>query len=451
MANARGTVSLGLGCGTLPACATLLLTVAAFALATPAQTPIGPPSPQVKERSLVSHFPDRPSLSPSLSIPVEPLGFSAPGAIYLGSRNALASLDFLDENRLLFTFRIPGLLHRDLSGEESDERQIRAVVLTLPQGAVEYQTTWTVHDRRRYLWMLSNGRFLLRDRNTLLEGDATLALKPFLDFPGPLLSVDLDPGQRFLVTNSREPAAPQPSAASKPGEVSTPSTASATIATDEDSAPPQAAPPDLVVRILHRASGQVLLVSRVRAIVHLPINSQGYLENLRGQNSTWVLNLGYFTGGSKMLGSVESTCAPDDDFLSEREILVTGCGSSGESRLVAVTTSGRTLWITLAPGTAVWPQLTVAPNGLRLAWSTLNVSHSVNAFAPMGTDDVKAQSVTVFDAATGDIALVSPLSPVLDVGGNVAISPSGRRVALVNAGAIQIFDLPPPPPLPAGP
>jgi len=50
--------------------------------------------------------------------------------------------------------------------------------------------------------------------------------------------------------------------------------------------------------------------------------------------------------------------------------------------------------------------------------------------------------VTVFDGANGDIVLVSPVSPILDAGGNVAISPSGRRVALLNAGAIQVFDLP---------
>ena len=67
----------------------------------------------------------------------------------------------------------------------------------------------------------------------------------------------------------------------------------------------------------------------------------------------------------------------------------------------------------------------------------------------MDSSDIKEQSVTVFDAANGDIALVSPLSPILDAGGNVAISPSGRRVALVNNGAIQVFELPAPPPLPA--
>jgi DNA-binding beta-propeller fold protein YncE len=50
--------------------------------------------------------------------------------------------------------------------------------------------------------------------------------------------------------------------------------------------------------------------------------------------------------------------------------------------------------------------------------------------------------VKVFDAADGKVALEAPVSPPLDAGGNVAISPSGRRVAILNAGTIQVFDLP---------
>ena len=149
-----------------------------------------------------------------------------------------------------------------------------------------------------------------------------------------------------------------------------------------------------------------------------------------------------------MLGRVESTCEPDDNFISEQEILATACGPSGESKLVAMSTGGRTLWISQTPSTEVWPQIVVAANGSRLAWETLDTTHNVDAFAPIDAEDVKEQSVTVFDAVNGDIVLVSPVSPILDVGGNVALSPSGRRVALLNAGAIQVFELPPPPPLP---
>ncbi len=448
---------------------------AAIAVPAPAQIPSAPEpipaapeqsgtapeaqaSPSVKERFLIDRFPDKPSVPPSFTIPIEPLGFTTPGPIYLGARNTMASLDFLDENRLLLTFRVPGLLHRDLAnGEEGDARQIRATVIALPQGTVEAEAMWTVHDRVRYLWPLKNGHFLFRDRNNLFEGDTTLTLKPYLEFPGSLLWLELDPGQHFLVTNSREPVtkpansgAPADGSSSagwKPGEVSSPSTASATITPGQDSANAEGDHPDLVVRILRRDSGEVMLVSRVRTAVHLPINSIGYIENLRGSGTEWVLNLSYFTGGSKMLGRVDSTCEPDDNFLSEQEILATGCGPSGESDLVAMTTSGRTLWKSQAPNTEIWPQLVVAANGSRLAWETLDTANSIDAFAPMDADQVKEQSVTIFDAANGDISLVSPVSPILDAGGNVAISSTGRRVALLNAGAIQVFDLPPPPPL----
>jgi hypothetical protein len=103
-----------------------------------------------KERPLPDRLPDKPTLPPEFTIPIEPLGFSAPGAIYLGQRNALASLDFLDENRLLFTFRVPGLIHREPGDRDgSDERQIRAVVLSLPAGAVIADALWTVQDRMR--------------------------------------------------------------------------------------------------------------------------------------------------------------------------------------------------------------------------------------------------------------------------------------------------------------
>lgn len=394
---------------------------------------------------MTDHFPTQPSLAPSASISLDPLGFTAPSINYLGARNTFVSLDFLDENHLLFTFRVPGLIHRDSkSGEDSYEREIRALVLALPEGTVEAEALWTLHDRQRYLWPLKDGHFLLRDRNNLLEGDATLKLKPYLEFPGPLLWVELNPEQQYLVTNSHEPVA----VAREPAVDSNSSTASGEATTGEDEEVTAENPPDLVVRILRRDTGKVVLVSRVQTPVHLPINSKGYLENLRGQGMGWILNLGYFTGGSKMLGSVETACDPNDNFLSENAILVEGCNTEGARKLVAMTTGGRTLWAAQAPPTQVWPQLAVAANGSRLAWSTLDTTRPVGPFAPMGSDDVKEQSVTVFDSATGDIVFVSPLSPMLDAGGNVAISPSGRRVAILNAGAIQIFDLPPAPPVP---
>jgi hypothetical protein len=86
-----------------------------------------------------------------------------------------------------------------------------------------------------------------------------------------------------------------------------------------------------------------------------------------------------------------------------------------------------------------------ARDGSRIAWETLATDHAVNAFAPLGTEDIKAQAVTVIDSATGKVVMRAQANPIFDAGGNVAISPTGQRVAIVIAGAIQVFDLPPPP------
>jgi hypothetical protein len=370
----------------------------------------------------------------------------------LGERNSLASLDFIGEDRLLFTFRVPGLIRRE-AGErearesderearESDERQIRALVLDLPAGTVEAEALWTVHDRDRYLWMLKDGRFLLRDQASLELGDAALVLKPYLRFPGSLLYLEMDPLQQFLVTDSIEPTAETekpgktPSPAVPPGEKSL-------------SSGTQAVQHGMVVRIMRRDNGQVMLVSRANSTVHLPINAEGYLESLPAKGGRWLLNLKNFNGGSSILSTVDSACSPLSDFLSQSEVLVRTCASHGEGRVLAMATDGRRLWEKATSRVTDWQLLVKAPDGSRLARETLVGFRDVNSAAPPDQEDVKGQLVQIFNAADGKVALVAPASPALDAGGNLAFSPSGRRVAVLNGGQIEVFELPAAPPLP---
>ncbi len=90
----------------------------------------------------------------------------------------------------------------------------------------------------------------------------------------------------------------------------------------------------------------------------------------------------------------------------------------------------------------------MAPNGTRLARETLRFTHAVETYSPVSFDDVTGQLVEVYDAITGKVDLTAPASPILDGGGNVAISPSARRVAILDAGAIQVYELPAPVPAP---
>jgi hypothetical protein len=191
-----------------------------------------------------------------------------------------------------------------------------------------------------------------------------------------------------------------------------------------------------------------MLVGHVAAAIRLPINADGYLESLRARDGKWLLNLNYFTGGSALLGKLDSTCSPALDFISQREVLASVCNTVGDRKLVAMTTDGRRLWDKTLPSTQVWPRLAMASNGLRLAREILAITHPIDASSPFSKEDIKGQIVEVYDAASGQVALTAPANPPLDAGGNAAISPSGRRVAVLNSGNLQIFELPASPPLP---
>lgn len=389
----------------------------------------------------------QPSEPAAMSIAVEKLGFAAPSDFYQGMRARMVSLDFLDENRLLFSFRAPGLIHRpagaapaggDQTGGEGEEREIRALVLTLPAGGVEAQAVWTLHDEDPYLWMLKDGHFLLRDRNNLAVGDAALELKPYLTFPGPLELVELDPEDQYLVTDSREPQG----GAAKPGEVGSPATAETRVTTDDaGNAGGGTGGPEIVLRIVRRATGKVMLVSRVRVKVHLPINADGYVEVLQGTRWEWMLNLDLFSGGSRILGSVTSHCRPTIQFVAQGEALATTCDQDGALRLLALGTSGKEMWEAATPATEVWPIVVAGASGTRIARETLAVTHPVGPYSPLSFDDVMGQVVRVYDAGSGKVLLKAPASPVLDGGGNVAISPSGRRVAVLDGSSIRVYEL----------
>lgn len=442
MGKTRKAPGLCVHAGLWLAAGVFTATASALAQTEPPDAPkphVEHPEQHLQPRQLSGYFPSKPSIAPSWTIPIDSLGFSAPGEYFLGGRNSLASLDFIGEDQLLFTFRVPALLRRKPGEEDdADEREIRAVVLGIPNGAVQAEANWLLHDRVRYLWMLHDGHFLLRDRKSLVEGDSTLKLSPYLEFPGSLLAVELDPSEQFLVTDSREPVK-----VAKAEGASVPTSASA--GSDDSSGQ---TPPDLVLRILQRDSGQVMLVTRVHDLGHLPINDQGYLESLRGNGTEWRLEMNFFTGGSQPVGTVKSTCEPQLNFISARAVLTTACADMGSDALVAMTTAGERLWIDVVPDRQVWPLLTMSANGQRIARESLYVSHAVTAFSPLGDDEIKGQWLQVLDSATGRLAFESPVSPILDAGGNVALSPSGRRVAVLSGGAIQVFELPAPPALP---
>ena len=405
-----------------------------------------PLSSDVPLPKILDRYPEKPTLTPTFTIAVAPLGFSVPGEYYLLRRESLVSLDFLDEDRILFTFRSPALMQRDADNlQDNRKQQIQAVVLSLPSGKVEARASWNVPDRSRYLWMLNDGHFLLREADGLSEGDAKLQTKPFMHVPGRLLWIAMDPGQHVLITNSLEPA----SASRNPGERSALVTGPPTATADGQKSSDQKV---LVARTEKLDSGEVVHESRVpwtNQTTDWPVNSEGYLENSRDKGDEWLLTLNSFSGGDRLLARIESTCPPETNFVSGSVILMATCNPNSGWNLAAMLTRGGSLWDSRTAMNAMMPLLAIAPNGTRVARETLLLKRSADKYKRMvGVRDLQGQVVKVFDTANGKMALESPLKPIFDAGGNVALSPSGRRVAILNEGAIQVFQLPAPPPVP---
>lgn len=383
-------------------------------------------TPSLKKRKIPDRLPAAPSVGPAFSIPVAPLGFGAPGPNYLGRHDALVSLDFLDVDHLLFTFRAPGLMHRTSDDGSTEPRQMRAVVLKLPEGSVVSQALWTVPGPDRYLWMLKDGSFLLRDREGLRTGNSQLETKPFLALPNGLLSLKIDPACKVLVTNSYEPAA---STASKPAGES---------AAGQKAGSPQ----NVVVRAVAIDTGKLIETQRVTAANDQPIREDGFLALTHDKLDQWSLKLNSFAGVNRVLGHVESTCLPTSFLVSEREVLVTGCNPAHTPKLTAVSTNGQQLWETETPAPVVPPLLLASPDGSLLVRETVVLKEGVKPNAQtLWIKAVKGQVVRAFDAATGKLLLETPASPAFDGGGNVAISSSGRRIAVLNDGNLQVFDL----------
>ncbi len=454
-------------------CAVLALVAALLLPALTAQQPFYPSPdaptnpanpPKSKHRSKQEAAPSS-GPTPRFSIPVTPYGFSPPSASYLGHRFAQLSLDFLTEDTLLFTFRVPGLIPRSAveASHSSVERNIRALVVSLPDGRVTAEALWTLHDYAPYLAALpgeSGTRFLLRDRNQLQIGDASLTLKPYLRFPGPVINVALEPTRHFLIANTTEnqPADPAKSASgiqnetAAPGSTSspigTPSSASASIVSSSQEKPVSSTAPNSILRILRLDTGKVQIFSHVAGPTHLAVDGEGYYEALRGKGAAWLIVYNHFNGAVNSLASVDSVCSPALEAVAHGIVLASACFANGSRHLTAITQSQHRLWDLTLPPTEIWPLLAESATGLRIVRSTLEVSHPVGPATPLDNSDIRGQLLQVHDLADGHLTLSLKANPILDAGGNFALSPSGNRFAFLRDGKIDVFDLPPAPPIP---
>ena len=140
----------------------------------------------------------------------------------LSEDESSVSLNFVDADHILLTFNPKKLFQRlPTCSPDHQDRLVHAALLEVPSGKVVKEADWYLHDRRRYLWPLSPGAFLLRRLNDLYIVDSSLHEKLLLSSPKDLLWVTVTPdgGQIIVETvkasdtvkdSNRRPATQRP-------------------------------------------------------------------------------------------------------------------------------------------------------------------------------------------------------------------------------------------------
>jgi hypothetical protein len=377
---------------------------------------------------------------PVARIPVQPLGYRAPGKLYLLARYSSSSLEFLDPTHVLLTFREPHLLVRQQHSDGLDQ-VVQADVLELPTGKIVAQDEWLLHDRGRYLWKLGDNKVLLRIGSRLFEVDNKLHLKRLYQSPTELEEVQTSPDGKLLVVENELERHTQE---------------------EHDRLVRQAAlrggnPPaeDVQVQMMRLDQPKLMLSAHADAAGDVPTSADGFFMQKQRKENVWELDFRPYEKAAAdsdgvPVAEIESTCDPTEKVLNSDSVLVLSCPPGHNDRYVAVySLNQQKLWDGRWQPNFTWPAFRVSQNGASVAISWLAVSRPVSAREPIDDDEVQNQVLSVLDSHSGNLRFALLLKPIVSAGGNFALSADGSRLAVLNRGAVEVYDLPAPAPPPS--
>lgn len=378
-------------------------------------------------------------LTPAAKIAVGPLGYIAPSDAYMTYRMALATVDFIDNDHLLFTFHSSGLMRR-IPGDPADDQDqiIHAVVVNIASGKALRQADWRMHDRQRYLWALQNGKFLVRQRNSLFITDSSLELRPYLTFDTNLQAIEISPARELMLIETEKILPPED------GEAD----GSPTLFPSQEVRRKRTE-----IMLLRPGEKTVLGKGELRTPIDVPLLEDGLLDVEPGQQPTdWTVEKKPLHGDEPVktddsVGELKSSCVPELEVLSENVVLAQSCPVKGGSAnaVSAISLMGGVLWQDVWQAKYVWPDFSRAENGSRFAYGSLETNRAIGTFDQVDATAAVAQPVGVFDTESGKLEMVRDATPILSGGHNFALSADGRRFAILREGSIEVYDLPPAP------
>jgi VWFA-related protein len=336
------------------------------------------------------------------------------------------SLDFLDRDRILFTFNSKKLFSRRPDCPPThDDRMVHAVVLEVSTGKVLSEADWYLHDSRRYVWPMGSGKVLLRRLNTIFIVDSNLRETPIWTSPKDLLWVAVTPDGKQVITETMDDE-PVHSGSSKAKQAS-----------------------KWRVQIEFRDAESMAVQRAIHS--DRPANvdavSSGVASVIPGfTGKVWLVRFGPSEQQRANITRVRTRRIPDILYLSNNTLLIGRDSNSIPGYSVsAFTVTGNRLWRQHWDAHRYDPALARSEDGSRFAISTLMlVDSEVRSADQEGSSEQEGlqQRIEVFDTASGTHVLSSTASPIVLQGQNFALSPDGLRFAVVRGTQIEVNELP---------
>ena len=360
---------------------------------------------------------------------------------------SLLSVEFVDSQHVLFSYNARTLMRRIPNDPpEDNDQSITALLLQLPsknEGVkVVGRADWRMHDHLRYLWPLGHGRFLLRQGLELrllapLEHIATndpLQTRLFMKLDRPAAYLQLSPEKSLMVLELA--GRPAGESAAGPAPLSD-------YGSDRGYE-------IQFIRLNPEATSAEQLSYRIAGQQHspvpleIPIIPEGYLDAIRGDNGRWLFTFGSAAenSGRRNLTEFLSSCRPNPSFVSDREFLAIACDHD-QRVLVAFGLDGTELWYRSFSENFAAPSFLTSEASDRFAFTRIQTVVPLSLGEPLGKDSSISQEIRVMDTRSGKQVLRAYATPMQRDGQNLALSPDGRRLALVRDGWLEVFNLPP--------
>ena len=382
-----------------------------------------------------------PAPTPTAHIDLSIVGYREPSRMdRLTEVESSESLDVLDADHVLVTFN-PKKLFKRLPGctPEHQDRLMHAAVVEVPSGRIVKEADWYLHDRRRYLWPLGPGKFLLRRLNDLYLVDASLREKLIFSSPKELKWVTVTPdGSQIVIETEKD-------AAIKDAKLGSPKS-------------PARSDSKYVVQFLNTNTLEPKLTLPLPELVKLSATSHGYVDFIH-KGDLWLVRFGPGPDQRRNIARVKSRTIPMVFFASDNSFLIGRCAAAHcDYSVSAFTITGHRLWRQHWNQYRVFPEVIRDEDSSRFGVSTLHLLPPTAPPAGSGSiednpddifqrditqRDVFQQDIQVFETATGNPVFSLTLSPAVLSGQNFSLSPDGRHLAVLRGLGVDWFDLQP--------